>query len=52
MGLDNIFTCDHGNVQAILATKFKHFELGAGRRHTLYPMFGVGIVSPFNPHLN
>ncbi|KAL4764848.1 cytochrome P450 [Aspergillus foveolatus] len=45
MGLDNIFTCDHGNVQAILATKFKHFELGAGRRHTLYPMFGVGIFT-------
>ncbi|KAL3439644.1 cytochrome P450 [Aspergillus tetrazonus] len=45
MGLDNIFTCDHGNVQAILATKFKNFELGAGRRHTLYPMFGVGIFT-------
>ncbi|KAL4910346.1 hypothetical protein BDW74DRAFT_165417 [Aspergillus multicolor] len=45
MGLDNIFTCDHANVQAILATKFKDFELGAGRRHTLYPMFGVGIFT-------
>ncbi|KAL5051735.1 hypothetical protein BDW71DRAFT_193982 [Aspergillus fruticulosus] len=45
MGLDNIFTCDYLNVQAILATKFRDFELGAGRRHTLYPMFGVGIFT-------
>ncbi|KAL5343864.1 hypothetical protein BJX70DRAFT_393287 [Aspergillus crustosus] len=30
---------------AMLATKFKDFELGSGRWHTLYPMFGVGIFT-------
>ncbi|KAL4865155.1 hypothetical protein BDV12DRAFT_211224 [Aspergillus spectabilis] len=45
MGRDNIFTCDPVNVQAMLATKFKDFELGSMRRYTLYPMFGVGIFT-------
>ncbi|KAL4862881.1 hypothetical protein BDV12DRAFT_202646 [Aspergillus spectabilis] len=45
MGRDSIFTCDPINVQAMLATKFKDFELGSTRRHTLYPMFGVGIFT-------
>lgn len=45
MGRENIFTCDPQNVQAMLATKFKDFELGPGRRHTLLPLLGAGIVS-------
>lgn len=46
MGRENIFTCEPANVQAMLATKFKDFELGAGRRTTMYPLLGLGIVSP------
>ncbi|KAL4880686.1 cytochrome P450 [Aspergillus karnatakaensis] len=49
MGRDNIFTCDPANVQAMLATKFKNFELGSIRRHTLYPMFGEGIFTSDGP---
>ncbi|KAL4785786.1 cytochrome P450 [Aspergillus varians] len=45
MGLDTIFTCDPLNVQALLATKFKDFELGSGRRHTLHPFLGTGIFT-------
>ncbi|KAL4958503.1 cytochrome P450 [Aspergillus filifer] len=45
MGRDNIFTCDPVNVQAMLAHKFKDFELGAARRHTLLPMLGTGIFT-------
>ncbi|KAL4923071.1 cytochrome P450 [Aspergillus undulatus] len=45
MGRENIFTCDPVNVQAILAHKFKDFELGAARRHTLMPMLGTGIFT-------
>ncbi|KAL4913284.1 cytochrome P450 [Aspergillus aurantiobrunneus] len=45
MGRENIFTCDHTNVQALLATKFKDFELGPGRRYTLHPMLGTGIFT-------
>lgn len=45
MGSEIVFTCDPQNVQAMLATKFKDFELGPGRRHTLLPLLGAGIVS-------
>ncbi|KAL2834236.1 cytochrome P450 [Aspergillus cavernicola] len=45
MGRENIFTCDPVNVQAMLATKFQDFELGPIRRHTLYPMLGLGIFT-------
>ncbi|KKK17571.1 hypothetical protein ARAM_006638 [Aspergillus rambellii] len=45
MGRKNIFTCDPHNVQAILATKFKDFELGPIRQHTLLPLLGTGIFT-------
>jgi hypothetical protein len=41
---DNVFTCDPANIQAILATKFKDFELGPARRGVLHPLLGTGIV--------
>ncbi|KAI9375367.1 cytochrome P450 [Aspergillus egyptiacus] len=45
MGRESIFTCDPANVQAMLATKFKDFELGPARRHTLYSMLGEGTFT-------
>ncbi|KAL2856672.1 cytochrome P450 [Aspergillus pseudoustus] len=45
LGRELIVTCDPANVQAILATKFKDFELGSGRRATLHPMLGTGIFT-------
>jgi hypothetical protein len=41
---DNVFTCDPANIQAMLATKFKDFELGPVRRGILHPLLGTGIV--------
>ncbi|KAL2802379.1 cytochrome P450 [Aspergillus granulosus] len=45
VGRENIFTCDPANIQAMLATKFKDFELGPVRRATLHPMLGTGIFT-------
>ncbi|KAL2872529.1 cytochrome P450 [Aspergillus lucknowensis] len=45
MGRENIFTCDPANIQAMLATKFKDFELGSLRQFTLHPMLGTGIFT-------
>ncbi|KAL4807263.1 cytochrome P450 [Aspergillus unguis] len=50
MGRENIFTCEPANVQALLATKFKHFELGSGRRTTMYPLLGLGIFTSDGEH--
>jgi hypothetical protein len=44
MGRENYFTTDPKNIQAILATQFKDFELGAPRRQALHPLLGAGIV--------
>ncbi|KAL3467098.1 cytochrome P450 [Aspergillus heterothallicus] len=45
VGRENIFTCDPANIQTILATKFKDFELGPARHKTLHPMLGTGIFT-------
>ena len=45
LGRNIIFTVDPKNVQAVLATKFKDFELGEVRRHSLHPLLGPGVVS-------
>ncbi|KAL2812640.1 cytochrome P450 [Aspergillus granulosus] len=44
-GAENIFTCDPVNIQTMLATKFKDFELGPARRKNLYPLLGTGIFT-------
>lgn len=41
----HIFTVDPKNIQAILATQFKDFELGKPRRNALHALLGTGIVS-------
>lgn len=45
LGRDNIFTVDPKNIQAVLATQFKDFELGAVRHNSMHPLLGTGIVS-------
>jgi hypothetical protein len=45
LGRDGIFTIDPKNIQAVLATQFKEFELGDSRRRALHPLLGTGIVS-------
>jgi hypothetical protein len=45
MGRELIFTSDPKNMQAILATQFKDFELGSPRRNALHSLLGSGIVS-------
>ncbi|KAG0649099.1 Cytochrome P450 [Hyphodiscus hymeniophilus] len=39
------FTCDPKNIQALLATQFKDFELGPVRFGTFSPLLGLGIFS-------
>jgi hypothetical protein len=45
VGHNLVFTVDPKNVQAILATQFKDFEVGEARRHSIHPLLGTGIVS-------
>lgn len=45
LGRTHISTIDPKNVQAILATQFKDFELGVFRRYSLHPLLGTGVVS-------
>jgi hypothetical protein len=45
LGRTHITTVDPKNIQALLATQFKDFELGSGRRASLHPLLGTGIVS-------
>lgn len=42
---ETISTVDPKNVQAVLATQFKDFELGTPRKNSLHPLLGSGIVS-------
>ncbi|OAL37818.1 hypothetical protein AYO20_02995 [Fonsecaea nubica] len=39
------FTCDPRNIQAVLATQFKDFELGKIRNSAFAPLLGHGIFS-------
>jgi hypothetical protein len=48
LGGDSYMTADPQNIQAILATKFKDFDLGTSRRNAFYPLMGHSIVS-FSP---
>lgn len=46
----NVLTIDPKNIQAILATQFKEFCVGAQRETCMGPLLGAGIVSnTFNP---
>ncbi|KAJ5654749.1 hypothetical protein N7490_001752 [Penicillium lividum] len=45
LGRDGIFTIDPKNIQAILATQFKEFELGDSRRRAMHPLLGTGIFT-------
>lgn len=45
LGRNNVFTIDPKNIQAVLATQFKDFELGPVRRNIMLPLLGTGIVS-------
>lgn len=42
---ESITTVDPKNIQAVLATQFKDFALGAPRKNSLHPLLGSGIVS-------
>ncbi|RAL03376.1 cytochrome P450 [Aspergillus ibericus CBS 121593] len=44
-GGSSIFTCDPRNIQAVLATQFKEFELGELRNASFRPMLGHGIFA-------
>lgn len=44
-GRKHLFTIDPKNIQALLATQFKDFELGSVRRGSIHPLLGTGIVS-------
>ncbi|KAJ3472557.1 hypothetical protein NLG97_g10894 [Lecanicillium saksenae] len=43
--VENILTIDPKNIQAILATQFKDFCVGAQRETCMGPLLGAGIVS-------
>lgn len=45
LGRETINTADPKNIQAVLATQFKDFELGVSRQRSLHPLLGTGIVS-------
>ncbi|KAJ5787144.1 Cytochrome P450 E-class CYP52 [Penicillium paradoxum] len=45
LGRTHISTIDPKNIQAILATQFKDFELGAARRSALHPLLGTGVFT-------
>lgn len=44
-GEQSFFTIEPRNIQALLATKFKDFELGKSRGGNFRPLLGHGIVS-------
>lgn len=44
LGRESIVTIDPKNVQAVLATQFKDFELGWPRQAALHSLLGSGIV--------
>ncbi|KAJ5373277.1 Cytochrome P450 E-class CYP52 [Penicillium concentricum] len=45
LGRTHISTVDPKNVQAILATQFKDFELGPVRQISMHPLLGTGIFT-------
>ncbi|PLB48130.1 putative cytochrome P450 family protein [Aspergillus steynii IBT 23096] len=45
LGRKSIVTFDPKNVQAVLATQFKDFELGEPRRNALHSLLGSGIFT-------
>ncbi|CAL3971722.1 unnamed protein product [Diplocarpon coronariae] len=45
LGNRNIFTADEKNIQAILATQFRDFDLGPTRRGNFWPLLGNGIFT-------
>ncbi|KAJ5673787.1 Cytochrome P450 E-class CYP52 [Penicillium macrosclerotiorum] len=45
MGRDLVFTIDPKNIQAVLATQFKDFELGTVRQNSVHPLLGTGIFT-------
>lgn len=45
LGTPNFVTFDPKNIQALLATQFNDFEIGAARRGNFFPMFGNGIFT-------
>lgn len=45
LGRDLYFTVDPKNIQAVLATQFKDFELGEIRRRSVHPLLGTGIFT-------
>lgn len=47
-GREMYFTTDPKNIQAVLATQFKDFELGAPRRQAVHSLLGTGIVGCFD----
>lgn len=48
-GKESLFTADPKNIQAMLATQFKDFGLGDGRRNVGGPLVGRGIVGTPHP---
>ncbi|KAJ5143678.1 Cytochrome P450 E-class CYP52 [Penicillium bovifimosum] len=45
LGRTHLLTVDPKNIQALLATQFKDFELGPNRRASLHPLLGTGIFT-------
>jgi cytochrome P450 len=45
LGTETIFTADEKNIQAILATQFKDFDIGPVRRANFSPLLGNGIFT-------
>jgi cytochrome P450 len=45
LGTATIFTADEKNIQAILATQFKDFDIGPVRRANFSPLLGNGIFT-------
>ncbi|PWY68686.1 cytochrome P450 [Aspergillus heteromorphus CBS 117.55] len=50
LGTDIIVSCEPKNVQAVLATQFKDFELGAARRNAMHWLLGRGIFTADGEH--
>ncbi|GME37041.1 Cytochrome P450 [Neofusicoccum parvum] len=48
LGEQNVFTYEPKNVQTVLATKFKDFELGERRVGNFHPLLGDGIFASNN----
>ena len=49
MGDELVFTCEPQNLQAMLATSFGDFDLGAFRQKITKPFWGVGIFNSDGP---